>query len=641
MVATTGHLTLKDIAELAEVSRPAVSNWRRRHDDFPMPVEESTPRKPLFEAAAVVAWLKDNDLLPKDAERELQLTGLWAVANLLRNEIAVDDIPLVILTLLALDKDPSFEPSEEFNELRSRISADTLEDVKQGIVKLNVDNHGEAARSVVDRFLGVGSRGDRSQYGTATSLSSATIVAAAGTSAENADTVLDPACGIAGTLLGVGHYTPEAQLFGVELHQQTATLARLLVHLTNNDATIVTGDSLTNDPFADVRANLIVCEPPLGMRIPREISEQMQRSSFFGHSLRSPLGEELFLLYAAQHLAADGHAYILTSMSPTFRAPFKEQRQRLTAEGHVEAVVELPAGLFSATRIPAVLWVLSSEEVKEPLLIDASTQPPQSVPNRIAEWLSAARNHEDTDVPYRRVTLADVVTNDGSLCPSTYLTEPTNPAEARSTFDAAVQSLEEATKELMHIRTPRVTADVIPVSTTFTTLGELIQDGHFKRINGTYSRDKDIETGSAYLAVPNRNATPAFVDDYDGADVLRPGDILMPRGGLSAWVHEDDDKTWVPSNMVTVLRPRSEEYDPYFIVACLNAPANIDTRGTGTVTRRHPLSRIAIPELNRTQRAVIADTTRALSTAHSVALQLTHEVEQTSDALFSLILSGK
>lgn len=640
MVATTGHLTLKDIAELGEVSRPAVSNWRRRHDDFPMPVEESTPRKPLFEAAAVVAWLKDNDLFPKDAGRELQLTGLWAVANLLRNEIAVDDIPLIILTLLALDKDPSFEPSEEFNELQSRISADTLEGVEQGIAKLNVDDHGEAARSVVDRFLGVGSRGDRSQYGTATSLSSATVVAAAGTSATNAGTVLDPACGIAGTLLGVGHYTPEAQLFGVELHRHTATLARLLVHLTKNDATIVTGDSLTNDPFADVQANLVVCEPPLGMRIPRESIEQLQRSSF-GHSLRSPLSEELFLLYAAQHLAAGGHAYILTTLSPTFRIPFKEQRQRLTAEGHIEAVVELPAGLFSATRVPAVLWVLSSEEVQEPLLIDASAQPPQSVPNRIAEWLSAARNDEDTDVPYRRVTLADVVTNDGSLRPSTYLTEPSNPAEARSTFDTAIQSLEETTKELMHIRTPHVTADVIPASTTFTTLGELIQDSHFKRINGTYSRDKGIETGTAYLAVPNRNATPAFVDDYDSADVLLPGDILMPRAGLPAWVYEEDDKTWVPSNMVTVLRPQSDEYDPYFIVACLNAPANIGTRGTGTVTRRHPLSRIAIPELNRAERAVIADTTRSLSTAHSIARQLTHEVEQTSDALFNLILSGK
>ena len=44
MNTATGHLTLKDIAELAQVSRPAVSNWRKRYDDFPQPVAESTPR---------------------------------------------------------------------------------------------------------------------------------------------------------------------------------------------------------------------------------------------------------------------------------------------------------------------------------------------------------------------------------------------------------------------------------------------------------------------------------------------------------------------------------------------------------------------------------------------------------------------
>ena len=75
MIASTGHLTLKDIAELAQVSRPAVSNWRKRYSDFPAPLENSAPRKPLFEATDVVAWLKANEFLPENAEKNLQLTG--------------------------------------------------------------------------------------------------------------------------------------------------------------------------------------------------------------------------------------------------------------------------------------------------------------------------------------------------------------------------------------------------------------------------------------------------------------------------------------------------------------------------------------------------------------------------------------
>src|SRR5438046_761868 len=42
-------LTASGIARLANVGRAAVSNWRRRHADFPTPVG-GTPTSPLFDA---------------------------------------------------------------------------------------------------------------------------------------------------------------------------------------------------------------------------------------------------------------------------------------------------------------------------------------------------------------------------------------------------------------------------------------------------------------------------------------------------------------------------------------------------------------------------------------------------------------
>ena len=637
MNTATGHLTLKDIAELAQVSRPAVSNWRSRYKDFPEPVEESTPRKPLFDAGAVVAWLKQNDFFPEGAEDDLQLASLWATANLLRNHLPVDEIPLVVLSLLALDQDPTFEAPAEYDRIAGRLNKDTLEAVKRGIEGLRINSYAYAATQVVDRFLGVGSRGGRSQYGTSTSLSSAALVAAASTSAKGTQIVLDPACGIAGTLLGVGSSVPKAELLGAELNPSTAALARLLVHLTGRTATIHTGDSLLDDPFADLQADVVVCEPPLAMRWPRERISEMERTL-------GPLGrlqsDDVFLLYAAQHLSGEGRAYVLTSTGATYRPHFREHRQRLTAQGQIEAVVDLPAGVFSATRIPAVLWVLRSEGAEEPLLIDASGHAPETVPTRIAEWLTAARNRRPTDVPYKAIRLADVVTNDGSLSPSTYLVEPISIDIARSEFDSAFQSLETTTKDLMRIRTPRVTADAIPSSASSTTLGDLIQDGHFQRVKGAYRPNKELETGKARLARPNRNAEPTFVEDFNDDDVLRPGDILMPRiSELPAWVHQDDGKTWVPSDSVIVLRPTSDEYDPDFIAACLNATANIDTRGT--LPRRHPVARIAIPELSSDQQAVVAQAHRSLDNARTAARKLEREAEHASDALINLVFSGK
>src|ERR1700678_2470785 len=50
-------MTAAGIARLAGVGRAAVSNWRKRHLDFPRPVGGS-PASPLFSREAVVAWLK-------------------------------------------------------------------------------------------------------------------------------------------------------------------------------------------------------------------------------------------------------------------------------------------------------------------------------------------------------------------------------------------------------------------------------------------------------------------------------------------------------------------------------------------------------------------------------------------------------
>src|SRR3990170_6476822 len=48
-----------DIARLGRVGRAAVSNWRRRYDDFPTPVS-GTASNPRFALSEVEAWLRRN-----------------------------------------------------------------------------------------------------------------------------------------------------------------------------------------------------------------------------------------------------------------------------------------------------------------------------------------------------------------------------------------------------------------------------------------------------------------------------------------------------------------------------------------------------------------------------------------------------
>lgn len=58
-MTTNTEVTAADIARIAGVGRAAVSNWRRRHPDFPAPIGGS-PHSPTFALADVEAWLNTN-----------------------------------------------------------------------------------------------------------------------------------------------------------------------------------------------------------------------------------------------------------------------------------------------------------------------------------------------------------------------------------------------------------------------------------------------------------------------------------------------------------------------------------------------------------------------------------------------------
>ncbi|HEX5567014.1 MAG TPA: N-6 DNA methylase, partial [Streptomyces sp.] len=57
MPKPSAQVTAADISRLAGVTRATVSNWRRRHEDFPAPAG-GTDSSPLYDLHAVRAWLQ-------------------------------------------------------------------------------------------------------------------------------------------------------------------------------------------------------------------------------------------------------------------------------------------------------------------------------------------------------------------------------------------------------------------------------------------------------------------------------------------------------------------------------------------------------------------------------------------------------
>src|SRR3954464_8980854 len=67
-------VTGSEIARLAGVTRAAVSNWRRRYDDFPAPAGGGA-NSPLFALPDVEAWL-DRQRKGQGVSEEVQLWQL-------------------------------------------------------------------------------------------------------------------------------------------------------------------------------------------------------------------------------------------------------------------------------------------------------------------------------------------------------------------------------------------------------------------------------------------------------------------------------------------------------------------------------------------------------------------------------------
>ncbi|MFD0856353.1 helix-turn-helix transcriptional regulator, partial [Actinomadura adrarensis] len=95
-------MTAADIARLAGVGRAAVSNWRRRHEDFPEPVG-GTATSPSFSLREIRAWLEAQGKLKREAAGE----DLWQELRKAADEVQLADVMLFAGTfLLFLDRSP-------------------------------------------------------------------------------------------------------------------------------------------------------------------------------------------------------------------------------------------------------------------------------------------------------------------------------------------------------------------------------------------------------------------------------------------------------------------------------------------------------------------------------------------------------
>lgn len=426
---------IPDIADIADVSAQAVSNWRKRYKDFPEPRVHSDSGV-LFDLRAVEEWLLSNSKI----DRPVQPGALvWRVADALRanlRDTLFDSTGSMLFdvtsswlcyleacgraerraTLFARDdgSEPAVEvaPEHRWSDVRRsidsalprrlRAAAKAIEDDNPSLTGLfealapdpfppaellrrfvyelegatdqqprrRSELFEEAQRNMVEVSRSTG------EYTSPDNLS-ALIASLVGSSGS---TIVDPACGTGGLLLRAaltrGSNAPHLQIVGADRNTAATRNARARFFLHGLDADILSLDSLRREPAEWPVADLVVCDPPYGMRWG---DAELYRSNRWRYGSPPASSADLaWVQIAISMLKPSGTAAVVLPPSASGSGGIEaEIRGRLVRAGLIEAVILLPARLRRNTSIPLTIWLLrgapSDDGEQRVLLIDASS----------------------------------------------------------------------------------------------------------------------------------------------------------------------------------------------------------------------------------------------------------------------------
>ncbi|MEU9102593.1 N-6 DNA methylase [Streptomyces sp. NPDC048361] len=668
------EVTAATIARLAGVGRAAVSNWRRRHADFPKPVG-GTDTSPSFALHEVEQWLREQGKLGEVPLRERiwqQLSGhpAGAVAALVHSGCALlllrqrpaawaelstlDDARLARRLPALLDEvlDERFgqdgaghrAPGVHNRSVNTPGAADLVPSVPllRGIAELAAETgHRDAFEFLLGRHLDANPR----QY-TLTPQGPAELMAAL---AGPAATVLDPACGT-GTLLGA---LPAATaLHGQDADPDLAALTGLRIALAG-PAGIRTAaaDSLRADAFPELAADAVLCHPPFNERAWGH--DELAYDPRWEYGLPARTESELaWVQHALARLREGGTAVLLMPPAAASRRSGRRIRADLLRRGALRAVVALPPGAAPPYGIPLHLWVLrrpgaTTRPPAELLLVDTAgvegaaadggrdRLPWPALRSAVLDaWTAFDRDGTVTEQPgvSRSVPVIELLDDDVDLAPARHLPPPATEGGAAA-LDAVRERLDATLSRAAHLAPP----PAVPAPSArwpLTTVGELARAG------GLLLRPGGAGTASGAAAAGDGAPVPVLTEH----DVLagtapsgalpegpaeepvltRTGDVVVPvlGGGAIARVVDDAHAGAALGRNLHLLRPEPGALDPWFLAGFLRGTANNRQASShATTATRLDVRRLQLPRLPLADQRRYGERFRALA-AFEDALRL-------------------
>jgi type I restriction enzyme M protein len=511
-----------DIARFAGVKRPAVTNWERRHADFPLPVDSGAAVE-RFRADEVLAWLSGR-AVPANALRPGEPVGttygdrfraglpggtagglLRTVERLagpeadrLRGPMPLDRYLLWLLYLvlnqivepddgLAKAVDSFHGMVRDYDPPEKTVPRHLLAELADTLGRTPAGSAQEA-RAAFDHVLVLWRDAHAREGGAFFTPPSVSRVMAGALAAvrPGAVRVHDP-YGRTGELLvayldavdelsgsaprQVGGRVPEAR------ERQVAEL-NLRVH---HGRSVRLGEGPFTpalDPFADPPGafDVLLTNPPFGRRL-----EAVAPPPYwtYGTARRTEFD---WLQYIVSRLAPEGRAAVLLPAGASFNSGAAETvRAGLVEAGAVECVIALPAGLFTLTAVKTQIWFLrapGSEGAADPAVLFVAGEhlghqltrtqwalTDDDITRLVGEYVSwhtagaAGRSFTGTPGLSQAVPVSDIASHGHSLNPALYV-RPPGPSGAHAAGPAETRKrLAKLTEEIATLHARAEAAD--------------------------------------------------------------------------------------------------------------------------------------------------------------------------------------
>ncbi|KFI92072.1 N-6 DNA methylase [Bifidobacterium stellenboschense] len=700
----TSTITSAEIARMAKVRPSAVSNWRNRENKhFPKPVDSKDGR-PLFDYDQVAAWLKDNGIDFEDSRLEqaawsffeqwrgpmdpaaassLLLWGLALGASARRFGLSAEWTEMASSDATASDAavinrcerlvesilGKAAQDSGGFNvfqvaldDSRIRHSNDkTLRELlrfSDDLLSLGDAKANRLASMILER--GIVAQGRmRTEFGCPNAPVS-TLLAKLATSyvdslnGSRSDmiSVYDPACGIAegpvqfiGIRRNSGNGTVGISLHGADINpDMPAIAARRLILMGVDDMTVTLHqqDSLMQDAFQGLRADIVMVEPPFSLRWNPDDLDARWR---YGVPPRSD-SALAWIQDAVAHLADGGRAFVVTPEGPLWRPNVESSiRRALVAAGCVEAIISLPSNLYMGTAIPTAIWVLTPPNASRDSVAMISTAAERDEYHGDGEppaWMRIPLDEFSHDRTVTRVVrMVDILGKDSTpLLPTDWLERNTPDAdiiaddyatrravlvELRSDAEEALRTIEDFDARGFDCSTAGMTTlgDIAAIKRGATpTVGRA--DPH-KRIPLPEQPAVTASDVREHMFRPLASAT-----DASEGTATQPGDILLTTAG-EIHAMADMNGNHSVSTAVHVARLKSGEWNPEYVALMLEGEWNAHLMEGALVKRVRP-AQLEVPRIPMEQQNRVVAYAHAVKTLRRQADLCRHQLDTVANA---------